>query len=217
MQSHDAKAPTCTEIGWDAYETCKRAGCTYSTYAEKSALDHDIQSHAAKAPTCTEVGWNAYVTCSRCNYSTYAEIASAGGHAFGEWVQSIAPGINTPGQERRDCNNCDHYETRSITGTGYLQEFIGAVENLSKDVSAEVSYSQLYTAIQLYDKLTDEEKQQASGYALALRSAIEAYNAKVNTANDEMTKATNIAFIPVTATFAFLTALLLLLKKKFRM
>ena len=84
-------------------------------------------------------------------------------------------------------------------------------------MSAEVSYSQLYTAIQLYDKLTDEEKQQASGYALALRSAIEAYNAKVNTANDEMAKATNVAFIPVTATFAFLTALLLLLKKKFRM
>ena len=214
---HDAKTPTCTEVGWDAYIACKRVGCTYSTYVEKSALNHDVQSHAAKAPTCTEVGWNAYVTCSRCNYSTYAEIASAGGHAFGEWVQSIAPGINTPGQERRDCNNCDHYETRSITGTGYLQEFIGAVENLSKDVSAEVSYSELYTAIQLYDKLTDEEKQQANGYALALRSAIEAYNAKVNTANDEMAKATNVAFIPVTATFAFLTALLLLLKKKFRM
>ena len=214
---HAAKTPTCTEVGWNAYVTCKRAGCTYSTYAEKSALDHDVQSHAAKAPTCTEVGWNAYVTCSRCDYSTYAEIASAGGHVFSEWVQSIAPGINTPGQERRDCNNCDHYETRSITGTGYLQEFIGAVENLSKDVSAEVSYSELCTAIQLYDKLTDEEKQQANGYALALRSAIEAYNAKVNTANDEMAKATNVAFIPVTATFAFLTALLLLLKKKFRM
>ena len=32
--SHDAKAPTCTEIGWDAYDTCSR--CEYSTYVEKS-------------------------------------------------------------------------------------------------------------------------------------------------------------------------------------
>ncbi|MBQ8689398.1 MAG: InlB B-repeat-containing protein [Clostridia bacterium] len=68
---HDAKAPTCTEIGWDAYVTCSR--CDYSTYAEKPALTHDEIHHEAKAPTCTEIGWDAYVTCSRCDYSTYAE------------------------------------------------------------------------------------------------------------------------------------------------
>ena len=36
---HEAKAPTCTEIGWDAYVTCSR--CDYSTYVEKPALEHD--------------------------------------------------------------------------------------------------------------------------------------------------------------------------------
>ena len=35
----DAKAPTCTEIGYDAYEYCK--ACDYTTYEEKEALDHD--------------------------------------------------------------------------------------------------------------------------------------------------------------------------------
>lgn len=39
--NHSAKAPTCTEIGWDAYDTCQREGCSYSTYSEKPALDHD--------------------------------------------------------------------------------------------------------------------------------------------------------------------------------
>ena len=73
---HDAKAPTCTEIGWDAYVTCSR--CSYSTYAEKSALGHDELPHDAKAPTCTEIGWDAYVTCSRCSYSTYAEKSALG-------------------------------------------------------------------------------------------------------------------------------------------
>lgn len=32
LEEHAAKAPTCTEIGWDAYVTCKRSGCTYTTY-----------------------------------------------------------------------------------------------------------------------------------------------------------------------------------------
>ncbi|MBR3423068.1 MAG: InlB B-repeat-containing protein, partial [Clostridia bacterium] len=70
LTRHDAKAPTCTEIGWDAYDTCTR--CDYSTYAEKAALGHDLAHHDAKAPTCTEIGWDAYDTCTRCDYSTYA-------------------------------------------------------------------------------------------------------------------------------------------------
>ena len=34
----DAKAPTCDEIGWDAYEYC--TACDYTTYEEKEALTH---------------------------------------------------------------------------------------------------------------------------------------------------------------------------------
>ena len=71
---HDAKAPTCTEIGWDAYETCQREGCTYTTKVELPALKHKLVHHDAKAPTCTETGWEEYDTCSRCDYTTYQEI-----------------------------------------------------------------------------------------------------------------------------------------------
>ena len=71
LEQHAAKAPTCTEIGWDAYDTCSR--CDYTTYAELPALNHDLKQHAAKAATCTEKGWDAYEACSRCNYTTYAE------------------------------------------------------------------------------------------------------------------------------------------------
>ena len=69
-----AKAPTCTEIGWDAYDICGRLGCNYTTYQEIPALKHDLVPHEAQAPTCTEKGWDAYDTCSRCNYTTYQEI-----------------------------------------------------------------------------------------------------------------------------------------------
>ena len=71
---HDAKAPTCTEIGWDAYDACQREGCTYTTKVEIPALKHKLVHHDAKAPTCTEIGWNEYDTCSRCDYTTYQEI-----------------------------------------------------------------------------------------------------------------------------------------------
>ena len=68
-----AKAPTCTEIGWDAYDRC--ISCGYTTYQELPALNHDLVRHVAQAPTCTEKGW-AYDTCSRsgCNYTTRKEL-----------------------------------------------------------------------------------------------------------------------------------------------
>ncbi len=84
LTSHEAQAPTCTEIGWDAYETCSR--CDYSTYREIEPLGHDLTSHEAQAPTCTEIGWDAYETCSRCDYSTYAE-KEALGHTPGAAVR----------------------------------------------------------------------------------------------------------------------------------
>ena len=74
MMHHDAKAPTCTEIGWDAYETCQREGCTYTTKVEIPALKHNLVHHDAKAPTCTEIGWDEYDTCSRCDYTTKVEL-----------------------------------------------------------------------------------------------------------------------------------------------
>ena len=36
---HDAKAATCTEIGWEEFDTCSR--CDYTTYREIAALGHD--------------------------------------------------------------------------------------------------------------------------------------------------------------------------------
>ena len=70
IEHHEAKAATCTEVGWNAYNTCKREGCSYTTYKEIAALNHALVHHEAKAPTCTAKGCEAYDTCSRCDYST---------------------------------------------------------------------------------------------------------------------------------------------------
>ena len=67
-----AKAPTCTEKGWDAYEACSR--CDHTTRKELPALNHNLEQHEAKAPTCTEKGWDAYEACKNCNYTTRKEL-----------------------------------------------------------------------------------------------------------------------------------------------
>ncbi len=88
--THEAQAPTCTEIGWDAYVTCSR--CDHTTYVEIPALGHDEINHAAQDATCTEIGWYDYVTCSRCDFSTYQQIDPYGHRVqIGEilWVDPL--------------------------------------------------------------------------------------------------------------------------------
>ena len=105
LEQHAAKAPTCTEIGWDAYDTCSR--CDYTTYAELPALNHDLKQHAAKAATCTEKGWDAYEACSRCNYTTYAE-QPALNHAL-EQHAAKAPTCTEKGWNAYEtCSRCDY-------------------------------------------------------------------------------------------------------------
>lgn len=104
---HDAKAPTCTEIGWDAYDTCSRFGCNYTTRKELPALKHDLKQHAAKAPTCTEKGWNAYETCSRCDYTTYAELPALN-HDLVRHDAKAATCTEIGWNAYDTCKNCDY-------------------------------------------------------------------------------------------------------------
>ena len=108
LEQHAAKAPTCTEIGWDAYDTCSR--CDYTTYAELPALNHDLKQHAAKAATCTEKGWDAYEACSRCDYTTRKEIPALN-HDFVHH-DAQAPTCTEKGWAYDTCSRCD-YTTRT--------------------------------------------------------------------------------------------------------
>ena len=101
---HDAKAPTCTEIGWNEYDACQREGCTYTTKVEIPALKHKLVHHDAKAPTCTETGWDEYDTCSRCDYTTKVEIP-APGHDYTEKV--VKPTCGKGGYTLHTCKKCN--------------------------------------------------------------------------------------------------------------
>ena len=112
LEQHAAKAPTCTEIGWDAYDTCSR--CDYTTYAELPALNHDLVRHVAQAPTCTEKGW-AYDTCSRsgCNYTTRTELPVLNHDLVHHDAQ--APTCTEKGWDAYDtCSRCNYTTYQEI-------------------------------------------------------------------------------------------------------
>ena len=100
-----AKAPTCTEIGWDAYDLCVR--CGYTTRKELPALNHDLKQYAAKAPTCTAIGWDAYEACSRCDYTTRKELPALN-HDLKQYAAK-APTCTEKGWDAyKTCSRCDY-------------------------------------------------------------------------------------------------------------
>ena len=115
---HDAKAPTCTEIGWDEYDACQREGCTYTTKVEIPALKHKLVHHDAKAPTCTEIGWDEYDTCSRCDYTTKVELPALKHNLVHH--DAKAPTCTEIGWDEYDtCSRCDYTTKVEIPAPGH--------------------------------------------------------------------------------------------------
>ena len=115
---HDAKAPTCTEIGWDEYDACQREGCTYTTKVEIPALKHKLVHHDAKAPTCTEIGWDEYDTCSRCDYTTKVELLALKHDLVHH--DAKAPTCTEIGWDEYDtCSRCDYTTKVEIPAAGH--------------------------------------------------------------------------------------------------
>ncbi|MDE7086602.1 MAG: hypothetical protein K2O67_00230, partial [Clostridia bacterium] len=85
LEHHEAKSPTCTEIGWNAYDTCKL--CDYSTYSELAKIPHTYSDWKVdKAPTCTETG-SRHKECTVCQTTLETETISSTGHDYSsEWT-----------------------------------------------------------------------------------------------------------------------------------
>ena len=109
--THDAKAPTCTENGWETYETCKN--CVHTTYKELPAA-HTVKQVEAKAPTCTENGWEAYEYCTACDsYTTYKEIEAPGHDKV--YHDAKAPSCTEVGNNAYEtCKNCEYTTYKEI-------------------------------------------------------------------------------------------------------
>ena len=98
LVQHEAQLPTCTDIGWDAYEECIRDGCTYTTYAEKPAAEHQWKAWKQ------EDGKTHQRTCSNC------DAAETGEHVWGDWLSV------DPYDHQHNCTVCgEAYETEPHT------------------------------------------------------------------------------------------------------
>ena len=104
---HDAKAPTCTEIGWNEYDACQREGCTYTTKVEIPAPGHDYTEKVVK-PTCEKVGYTLH-TCKKCNDSYKDHQTKTLLHWYGEWT-SNGDGTHSATCKRKDCKHVSKTE-----------------------------------------------------------------------------------------------------------
>lgn len=99
----DAKAPTCTEIGWNAYEYC--TACDFTTKVEIPVDPdaHDIIIDKAVAPDCANTGLTEGQHCSRCNNATIAQEVIP---ATGEHIDADGDTMCDNGGEQLTCPDC---------------------------------------------------------------------------------------------------------------
>ena len=127
MTKTEAKAPTCTESGNNAYYTCTTCHGVYKDEAGKqsttvsaeqlAAFGHSMVRTAAKEATCTTDGNNTYYTCRTCGKvykdlqgteetTVKAETVAALGHTM-EKTAAVAPTCTESGNNTYyTCSTC---------------------------------------------------------------------------------------------------------------
>ncbi len=114
--NHEAQEVSCTEIGWNAYETCSR--CDYSTYSEIAALGHDMVELDAQEATCTKPGYSAHYGCSRCEEFTLTEVPALG-HAIVSHAAKAATCTEIGWNAYETCSRCDYTTYEEIAALGH--------------------------------------------------------------------------------------------------
>ena len=104
----------CTEDGLQRRDC---ANCEHYETEAIAATGHDYQA-VVTAPTCTEQGYTTH-TCSGCGDSYMDTYVPETGHSFGQWYVEVDATCTKNGLNRRDCQNCDHYETSTFPETGH--------------------------------------------------------------------------------------------------
>ena len=118
MHHHNAKDPTCTEIGWEAYDTCPR--CGYTTYQELSVIEHRPVTDDAIAPTCTGTGLTEGSHCSVCGTVLVSqETVDALGHNL-HHHDAKAPTCTEIGWDAYDtCSRCSYTTYQVLLALGH--------------------------------------------------------------------------------------------------
>lgn len=115
-EKHSAKAPTCTEVGWDEYETCKN--CAYTTYREIKTTEHKYDGGTVIVETtCEHTGLRVY-TCTVCAH-TKSEVTEQLSHDLMHFVERAPTCVDAGCKKYDACRNCSYTTYEQIPPKGH--------------------------------------------------------------------------------------------------
>lgn len=139
---HDAQDPTCTECGWEAYDTCSR--CDYTTYVEIPANGHTPAAAVEEnrvEPSCTEAGSYdevVYCTVCRAELSRETKTLEALGHDWGAPEYVWADEYSTVTASRTCKHDGSHVETETVDTTAEV------TKGATFDAEGEITYTAIF-------------------------------------------------------------------------
>ena len=119
---HEGKAATCTENGWEEYDTCTR--CDYTTYREIQAKHNPlsaVEENRVEA-TCTEDGhYDSVVYCSDCGKELRREKQTINmlGHSYVYHEGKAATCKENGWEAYNTCTRCDYTTYKEIAALGH--------------------------------------------------------------------------------------------------
>ena len=122
---HEAKEPTCTQIGWKAYKTC--SGCAYSTYEEIPFVPHDYETEYTDR-TCTTHGY-AISTCKDCGHTVSEIYDYSSGHAWDDGRVTVQPTEQSTGTMLYTCWFCGETKTETIPALEHIHSYIPKIRH----------------------------------------------------------------------------------------
>ena len=119
LETVEAKAPTCTEIGWEAYEYC--TACDYTTYVEIPSNGHtplEAVTENEVAPKCGVAGsYDLVVYCDDCGAELDRDTVAVDAlkHSFTKYETTEEAKCGVEGKEVAYCDNgCGETDEKAI-------------------------------------------------------------------------------------------------------
>ena len=133
LEHHNKKDATCTEPGWEVYDTCKRDGCTYTTYKAIAATGHTPSNWIVDVAATCEKDGSVYKECTVCHVELERDTTSKLGHDLEHHEKKDAT-CTEPGWEA--------YDTCKRAGCGYTtyHEIPALGHKYSQDWSNDKTY-----------------------------------------------------------------------------